>query len=108
MKVWLTIFIVLFAIAEFYLWIKQFIVPLPVYIVGGAFLAIASNYEKGIAGGFLRQSKAKFNESESLENRSYFQSPSSTPLNSPSTTTVPSPNRPISFTIERKELQGED
>ncbi|ELS01420.1 hypothetical protein Xen7305DRAFT_00011240 [Xenococcus sp. PCC 7305] len=48
MKSWLIIVGILFVIAEAVLWIKNFILPLPVYILGGAFLAIASNYEKGI------------------------------------------------------------
>lgn len=48
MKSWLIIVAILFAIAEAILWVKNFILPLPVYILGGAFLAIASNYDKGI------------------------------------------------------------
>ncbi|MEM9274763.1 MAG: hypothetical protein AAGA80_17640 [Cyanobacteria bacterium P01_F01_bin.143] len=48
MKSWLIIVGILFAIAETILWVKNFILPLPVYILGGAFLAIASNYDKGI------------------------------------------------------------
>ena len=44
MKAWLTCFFVLFALAKLFLWLKGFIVPMPVYILGGAFLAIASNY----------------------------------------------------------------
>ena len=48
MKSWLVIVGILFVIAEAILWVKNFILPLPVYILGGAFLAIASNYDKGI------------------------------------------------------------
>ncbi|MGL5805624.1 MAG: hypothetical protein ACRC2R_27285 [Xenococcaceae cyanobacterium] len=48
MKVWITTFCVLFFLAQVYAWVKDFIVPLPLSILGGAFLAIASNYEKGI------------------------------------------------------------
>ena len=48
MKSWLIIVAILFVIAEAILWVKNFILPLPVYILGGAFLAIASNYDKGI------------------------------------------------------------
>lgn len=36
----------MFVLVELVLWVKQFILPLPVYLVAGAFLAIASNYEK--------------------------------------------------------------
>ncbi len=39
---------ILFILAELGIWLKQFILPLPIYILAGAFLAIASNYEKGI------------------------------------------------------------
>jgi hypothetical protein len=48
MKIWLTTFAVLFVLAQMYVWVKNFILPLPIYILGGAFLAIASNYDKGI------------------------------------------------------------
>ena len=46
MKVWITCFIVLFGTAELLQWIQKFSLPLPVFILGGAFLAIASNYSK--------------------------------------------------------------
>lgn len=46
MKVWFVSFFLLFAMAELYQWLKHFSLPLPVYILGGAFLAIASNYER--------------------------------------------------------------
>ena len=48
MKSWLIIVAILFVLAESLLWVKNFILPLPIYILGGAFLAIASNYDKGI------------------------------------------------------------
>ncbi len=48
MKVWLVTCAVLFITAQFIFWLKQFLLPLPVAIFAGAFLAIASNYEKGI------------------------------------------------------------
>jgi hypothetical protein len=56
MRFWLVIFISLFALTEFILWAKNFLQPLPIYLLAGAFLAIASNYEKGIFLGFRRQS----------------------------------------------------
>ncbi len=46
MRVWLACFLVLFALAQLFDWVKQFSLPLPIYILGGAFLAVASNYEK--------------------------------------------------------------
>jgi hypothetical protein len=48
MKVWLVTCAILFITAQFIFWLKQFFLPLPVAIFSGAFLAIASNYEKGI------------------------------------------------------------
>ncbi len=55
MKAWLISVALLFVLAEFSLWIADFILPLPIYILGGAFLAIASNYEKGIVALFRQQ-----------------------------------------------------
>lgn len=46
MRIWLACFGLLFAIAELYEWAKQLSLPLPIYILGGAFLALASNYNK--------------------------------------------------------------
>ncbi|MBS3028768.1 MAG: hypothetical protein HCA25_17235 [Dolichospermum sp. DET50] len=46
MRVWLVCFFVLFALAEFFKWLRGFSVPLPIYILGGALLAVASNYDK--------------------------------------------------------------
>lgn len=46
MKVWLTCVFLLFAFSELYQWAKTLSLPLPIYILGGAFLAIASNYNK--------------------------------------------------------------
>ena len=47
-KAWLFGVGILFVLAELGIWLKQFVLPLPIYILGGAFLAIASNYERGI------------------------------------------------------------
>lgn len=38
----------LFAGVELFQWLKGVMLPLPVYVFAGAFLAIASNYEKGL------------------------------------------------------------
>lgn len=46
MRIWLACFLVLFALAELFDWLKGFSLPLPIYILGGAFLAVASNYDK--------------------------------------------------------------
>lgn len=56
MMVWLVCFLLLFAIAELFDWLKAFNLPLPIYIVGGVFLAIASNYDKIIGSYFAHVS----------------------------------------------------
>ena len=48
MKAWLVSVGILFVLVEAFSWLKNFILPLPVYILAGAFIAIASNYEQGI------------------------------------------------------------
>ncbi len=55
MRVWIACFVVLFALAQLFDWVKQFSLPLPVCILGGAFLAVASNYEK-LFGSYLHHS----------------------------------------------------
>jgi hypothetical protein len=46
MKLWITCFILLFGTSELLQWFRQFSLPLPVFILGGVFLAVASNYDK--------------------------------------------------------------
>jgi hypothetical protein len=46
MRVWITCFILLFGGTELLQWVKQFSLPMPIFILGGFFLAIASNYDK--------------------------------------------------------------
>lgn len=48
MRIWLTTFVILFVAVQIFQSLKGFFVPLPLYILAGAFLAIASNYDKGI------------------------------------------------------------
>ena len=48
MKTWLVSVGILFILVEAFSWVKNFILPLPIYIFAGAFIAIASNYDKGI------------------------------------------------------------
>jgi hypothetical protein len=46
MRVWIVCFIVLFGSAELLEWLQKFSLPMPIFVLGGAFLAIASNYNK--------------------------------------------------------------
>ncbi len=45
-RIWFICFVVLFALSQLFDWVQQLSLPLPIYILGGAFLAVASNYEK--------------------------------------------------------------
>ncbi|MBD2313157.1 hypothetical protein H6G20_15925 [Desertifilum sp. FACHB-1129] len=78
MQVWIASFILLFALAELFQWLKDFTLPLPIFILGGVFLAIASNSEKipGLSSSFFP--------------------PEEEPLPPP-----PQPSRSISFEIRR-------
>ena len=49
MRVWLAAVAILFVGMELLDWVKGFILPIPIYVLGGAFLAIASNYDKGLS-----------------------------------------------------------
>ena len=67
MKVWFICFVVLFALAQLFDWVQQFTLPLPIYILGGAFLAVASNYEK-LFGSYLGEySGEKFTPHQQLD-----------------------------------------
>lgn len=52
--------VLLFASVELFQWIKGVILPLPIYVLAGAFLAIASNYDRGMG--------SLFNQTTSTEN----------------------------------------
>ena len=54
MRIWFICFVVLFAASQLFDWVQQFTLPLPIYILGGAFLAVASNYER-LFGSFLAE-----------------------------------------------------
>lgn len=45
----LVVVVVLFAGVQLFQWLLGVILPLPIYAMAGAFLAIASNYDKGMA-----------------------------------------------------------
>lgn len=54
-KAWLFGVGILFVLAEFSIWLRQFMLPLPIYILAGALLAIASNYDSGLMTLFRQQ-----------------------------------------------------
>jgi hypothetical protein len=95
MQVWLASFFVLFALSELFQWMKHLSLPLPVFILGGAFLAIASNYD--------RRASFPFN----LLND--FSPTLDAPLDAPLSEAIePSAKeqRPISFTIRKPEREN--
>ncbi|OKH23122.1 hypothetical protein [Chroogloeocystis siderophila] len=98
MKVWLACFVLLFALAELFQWMKQFSLPLPIYILGGAFLAIASNYDKLGGLRWLSHDRAFIN---SASQPSITQS-TAQPLQSVSFTTVPAAEQMQPCTKESK------
>ncbi|MGP0128208.1 MAG: hypothetical protein ACTMUB_02730 [cyanobacterium endosymbiont of Rhopalodia musculus] len=54
MGVWIITVGVLFVFVRLFQWFQGFMLPFPIYLLAGAFLAIASNYEKGL-GALLKQ-----------------------------------------------------
>jgi hypothetical protein len=46
---WIVFFFILLAVAELYQSVKDIVLPLPVYLVLGAVLAVASNYQQQIS-----------------------------------------------------------
>ncbi|MFB2838756.1 hypothetical protein [Floridanema evergladense] len=71
MRVWVASFLLLFALAQLFRWMKHLSLPLPVFILGGVLLAIASNYDKRSGWPFRNQiSESKVNQSETLTDKS--------------------------------------
>ncbi|MDY6898196.1 MAG: hypothetical protein SWZ49_08960 [Cyanobacteriota bacterium] len=67
MRIWFICFVVLFAASQLFDWVQQFTLPLPIYILGGAFLAVASNYEK-LFGSFLAEySSESYTQQQQLD-----------------------------------------
>ena len=104
MKVWIASFVVLFAIAEFYQWLKHFMLPLPIYILGGAFLAIASNYDRKAGFPFLKsdeQPTAIPNPIDLTSGMPAVNSSTTPQINQSNLNSAPQPDRAISFTIRK-------
>ncbi len=120
MKVWATSFIVLFGLVELYQWVQHLHfgvdLPLPVFILGGAALAIASNYDKragllfrfkpdisGTSGAIANQPAQALQPSTTdpvtFSNAQPTQKPELPVLNT--STSTSQPQKPISFTIQR-------
>lgn len=96
MKIWFSCFFLLFAIAEFYQWAKHLSLPLPIYILGGAFLVIASNSNKHL-GLFWHSAAEPSVGSDNSSNQDN--------LSASSNPAFQQPPKPISFTINRHNEQ---
>ncbi|WP_414530171.1 hypothetical protein [Nodularia chucula] len=79
MRVWLACFLLLFALAELFDWLKAFNLPLPIYILGGVFLAVASNYDKIVGSYFSDGSMAQPSTLQQLNSPSQSLDPISFP-----------------------------
>lgn len=106
-RIWIVTFVLLFAAAEFYQWIRQVTIPLPLFILGGVGLAIASNYGKrGIPFGANDPSIVveAGPVSAPSSDRSIVVEPSSV-APSPATSVLPEPqpSQSISFVIAKPE-----
>ncbi len=65
-RIWFICFVVLFALSQLFDWVQQLYLPLPIYILGGAFLAVASNYEK-LFGSYLGEYSGENNTQQQLD-----------------------------------------
>jgi hypothetical protein len=99
MRIWLVCFGVLFAIAELYQWAKHLNLPLPIYILGGAFLAIASNSKQL---GLFLQASAEPGSVRGDINSPTWDNLSPSPSNAASQRSLKS----ISFKINRSDEQN--
>ncbi|MCP2732592.1 hypothetical protein [Limnofasciculus baicalensis] len=103
MRILITSFVFLFVSAEISQWLGNFTLPLPILILGGACLAIASNYGKS-PGWYFPQQPPEL-ETKRLQTptiNGVTPPANSSPLNSSSATPPPQPPRSISFTIRPK------
>lgn len=69
-RIWFICFVVLFALSQLFDWVQQLSLPLPIYILGGAFLAVASNYEKlfgSYLGEYSGENYSKNNNQQQLD-----------------------------------------
>ena len=106
MKVWITCFVLLFGATEVLQWVKQVSLPLPIFILGGAFLAIASNYDKLTHLPF----HLHYGKAEALEETPIDRSPQVPPAESSQVArdlqSQPS-RRTISFTVSKTHQPGD-
>jgi hypothetical protein len=101
MQVWIISFVVLFVLYECWDWLSQLNLPLPVFVVGGLFLAIASNYDKR---GLFPWWPAEGNPTGAIADEKPASTTHSTPTNPAPTAMTPdsaSPIAPLTPPIQR-------
>ena len=98
MRVWIVCLILLFGSAQLLEWLQKFSLPLPIFVLGGVFLAIASNYNKLADLPFHPDY-----EDPSLPTGDALSATPNHPPNMPPTTAWPAPSRlsKISFEISK-------
>lgn len=102
MRVWITSVLVVFGMVELYQWMKNFTLPLPVFILAGAVLAIASNYGKYSGWSFQPPSAPSETPPVQIALRhDLTQASNGSKLNPSSAKSLPQSTREISFTIRR-------
>ncbi|MGQ4648563.1 hypothetical protein [Lyngbya aestuarii] len=109
MRVWMISFLVLFGIVELYQWIRDFTLPLPVFILSGALLAIASNYDKSTDWSWGEQpTKPDTDQVKILSTRGLTNPPNWKNLHQSSSQSMLKTQSSISFTIRRPEPKVKD
>lgn len=98
MNVWLTSCVLLFVLAQVYQSLEHIRLPLPVFILGGVLLAIASNFERqaGLPLRFRSPQSVKFHSFSSDSAVSLQPAPPAAAYQ------TPQPQRSISFVIQEQ------
>jgi hypothetical protein len=91
--------------AEFYQWVRDFTIPLPVFILAGTILAIASNHGKYAGWSFQQHDQAEASQGQS-PSIGFTKQANWATLNPSTATPMPKATRPISFTISRPTQKG--
>jgi hypothetical protein len=96
----LVCFVLFFGLSQFFQWTKHLTLPLPIFILGGAFLAIASNFNKRAGLPFSLLNELSSQGSEQPEPEAPPELAQSSKLPVQPTPQVP---KPVSFTIRKPE-----
>ena len=104
-KIWMGSVLVFFGMVEIYQWVRHVTLPLPVFILAGALLAIASNYGKHPGWIFRQPSFPSDSSNRHPSQDSKDQDiPNTAKLNATKQSlfpTLPIPQKSISFIINR-------